>query len=50
MLHILERDAVLIYSIISRLPHQSHVAGIGGLESPGEESGYRVSADYTHAD
>lgn len=31
---LLERDAILVNHIKSRLPDQCHVAGIGGLKSP----------------
>jgi hypothetical protein len=46
---VLERDAVLIDSLIARLPHQGHIAGVGRLEPPREEGGDSIPTDYTHS-
>ena len=41
----LERDTVLVYGFEARLPDQGHVASIGRLKPPGEESGHRIPAN-----
>jgi hypothetical protein len=44
---LLEGDAVLMDRIEPGLPHQRHVASIGGLKPPGQEGRDSISADYT---
>jgi hypothetical protein len=39
----LERDAVLCNALVSRLPHERDVAGVGRLQPPGKEGRNGVS-------
>jgi hypothetical protein len=46
---LLEGDAVLGDGVVAGLPDEGEVAGVGGLEPPGEEAGDGIAADYTDA-